>query len=201
MNFGAMLFATPTRTFTLPPITVIITATPRPATKTATPPPTQKINSPTARPTQTATLSPTSTATLTQISGVPRATATFTAIPTPIPVPPPKLISPTDKEQVRGANKRIELKYQPAQPIRAQEFYRVQVDYLDRQGTPVSWCAFTQDSQVEFPREIFDDSSPAVRSFLWRVNVVRSNQFRPATCDAQYDVLSAPSDVWTFYWY
>jgi hypothetical protein len=197
---SAALGASPTPRATLVPITVIITATPRPPTRTSIPPTTALPNSP-PPPTAAPTFSSTPTRIATQNNSVPRATETFTAIPTPIPVPPPKLIAPTDGERIQGANKHVILTFQPAKPIGAQEWYRLQVDYLDRTGQPVSWCAFTKDSALEFPRDLFDDSSPNVRSFLWRVNVVETNQVNPSTCDAPYNVLSAPSEVWTFYWY
>jgi hypothetical protein len=124
-----------------------------------------------------------------------------TLIPSPIPVDAPKLVSPTDGERISGANKEVLLRYQPAQELGRQDWYRVQVDFLDRNGNPVSWCGFSRESAQVFPSAYFDESSPNVRSFLWRVNVVRSNQFDPATCDAPYDILSAPSEVWTYYWY
>lgn len=195
------LGATPTVRATLPPITVLITATPRPPTKSPVPATNAVVPSATPRPTDTPAATRAPTPTLTQISGPPRPTATFTLVPTAVPVPPPKLVSPTDGERVQDANKRIPLSFQPAQPIGAQEWYRLQVDYLDREGQPVSWCAFTKASALEFPREFFEDSSPNVRSFLWRVNVVHSDEVSPVTCDAPYQMLSVPSDVWTFYWY
>lgn len=196
-----VLGTTPTASATLRPITVIITATPRPATATSAPLTQARIDTAAPRATATSAVSPTITPTLTQISGRPLPTATFTAIPTPIPAPPPKLVAPTDGERVQGANKRIILTFQPAQPIGMQEWYRVQVDYLDRMGQPVSWCAFTKASALEFPRDLFDETSPNARSFLWRVSVVRSTQVAPTTCDAPYQSLSVPSDAWTFYWY
>ncbi len=196
------LNATATRTVTRAPITVILVATNVPVTQTRVPPTPTRANTatvpPTRVPTLTATPSLTAANPATQIA---RATETPSPIPTPIPVTPPQLISPTDSERVLGANKRVILQFQPAQPLSAQEWYRIQIDFLDRANNPVSWCAFTKESGQEFPREFFDDSSPTVRSFLWRVNVVRSNQIAPSTCDAPYDVLSAPSQVWTFYWY
>lgn len=198
--FAAVIPVTPTRAPTRPPITVIITATPRPATKSSAASTSTRVTTNTPRPTEPP-FTATPTRTLTPLRGTAAATETFTPIPSPIPVSSPKLVSPTDGERVRGANKHILLSFQPAQPIGAQEFYRLQVDYLDRAGRPVSWCAFTQQSALEFPRELFDDSSPNVRSFLWRVNVARAQQINPRTCDAPYQVLSAPSEVWTFYWY
>ncbi len=195
------LGATPTTQPTLPPITKIITATPRPATKTPVAPTPALVLSPTPPPTETSRFTATPAPTLTPLNGPPPPTATFTPVPTAIPVPPPQLVAPTDNDRIQGANKRIALTFQPAQPIGAQEWYRVQVDYLDRIGQPVSWCAFTKASALDFPRELFDEASPNVRSFLWRVNVVRAEQFSPATCDAPYQVLSAPSEAWTFYWY
>lgn len=195
------LNATATVTSTRPPVTVIIVATRPPASATRVPPTATRAITATPRPTLSPAPTLTSQPPSTQANNLPRVTETFTAIPTPILVPPPKLIAPTDGERIQGANKVIALTFQPVQPLGAQEWYRLQVDYLDRGGNPVSWCAFTKNSALEFPREVYDDSSPNVRSFLWRVNVVRANQFNPATCDAPYDVLSAPSEVWTFYWY
>jgi len=189
---------TPTPTFTHVPITVIILATRPPATATFLPTRTPTRVPPTLTPTPTS--SPTSTRTATRSLRTPGKTGVPTAIPTPIPVPAPKLLAPQDGERIIGPNKRIVLTFQPAQPIGAQQWYRVQVDYLDRSGQPVSWCSFSKYTSFEFPHEIFDDSSPLVRSFLWRVSVVRSALPEPATCDAQYEPLSAPSDVRTFYW-
>ncbi|MCG3140680.1 MAG: hypothetical protein HDKAJFGB_01791 [Anaerolineae bacterium] len=195
------LGATPTARATLPPITVIITATPRPTTRVPVSPTQALVASSTPAPTETPRFTATPTPTLTQISGPPQPTATFTPVPTQVPIPPPKLVAPTDNERIQGANKRIALTFQPAQPIGAQEWYRVQVDYLDRVGQSVSWCAFTKANALDFPRELFEETSPNVRSFLWRVNVVRAEQFAPSTCDAPYQLLSAPGEAWTFYWY
>jgi hypothetical protein len=110
------------------------------------------------------------------------------------------LVSPTDGERI-GPRKRVELRFQPAEPLQANEWYRAQVDYLDRAGIPINWCAFTKETVFLFPPEVFDDSSPLIRSFLWRVQVVQALAAEPSTCDADYEVLSVPSEVWTFYWY
>lgn len=190
--------AQPTPSATATSITVVLVATRPPSTATHPAPTLTRV-----RPTTTQT--PTNTATFaitpTRPARTPGQTDTPTPVPTRVPVQPPQLVSPTDGERILGANKRVELRFQPAQKTGAQEWYRVQVDFLDRAGQPVSWCAFTKLDTFEFPREFFDDSSPTVRSFLWRVNIVRSNQVEPSTCDAPYEVLSAPSQVWTFYWY
>lgn len=201
--FSAALVLNPTATTTATraPITVIIIATRPPATATRVPPAATRANTATPRPTDSPTATSTPTRLPAQVNNQPRVTETFTPIPTPIPVPPPKLVAPADGERIQGANKQIVLTFQPAQPLGAQEWYRVQVDYLDRASRPVSWCAFTRDNAFKFPREIFDESSPNVRSFLWRVNVVRASQVNPTTCDAPYDILSAPSEAWTFFWY
>lgn len=200
-NLNLAFAATPSATSTRAPITVIITATRKPVTLTAVPPTGTRTLSATPRPTLSPTLTLTLTRTATRVPGAPRVTETFTPVPTPVPVTPPNLVSPIDGDRIQGSNKRILLTFQPAEPIHGQEWYRVQVDYLDRLGQSSSWCAFTKESVLEFPRDFFDDSSPNVRSFLWRVNVVRATQVTPTTCDAPYDLLSAPSQVWTFYWY
>lgn len=197
--FTASVFVNPTPTFTRAPITVIIVATRKPATATRVVPTAVRTDTPTPSP--TISLTPTVTITGTRPPTVPPPTETPSPFPTIVPVPAPKLVSPGDGARITGGNKHLILQYQPAEPISAPDWYRVQVDFLDRAGNPVSWCGFTKESAQEFPRDFFDDSSPSVRSFLWRVNVVRSNQIVPATCDAPYDVLSAPSEVWTFYWY
>lgn len=203
---GLALVASPTVSTPRPPITVVLVATQipstltavpttEPATETATPtepPPTTE--APTAPP--TATRDPQSSATI-----APEPTQTASPIPTPVKVDAPALVSPLDGDRINGPNKSVMLTFQPAQSIGLQEWYRVQVDFLDRAGNPVSWCGFTKESALEFPSDFFDDSSPNVRSFLWRVNVVSSNQLAPVTCDAPYEILSAPSDVWTFLWY
>lgn len=193
---------TPTQTITRAPVSVVLVATRPPLTATRVPPTATRAitNTPRATATATFTLIATSPA-ANPASNAARVTETPSPIPTRVPVASPVLISPTDGERIIGPNKRVLLQFQPAQPLGAQEWYRVQVDFLDRAGNPVSWCGFTRESAQEFPRDFFDDSSPNVRSFLWRVNVVQSGQFNPATCDAPYDTVSAPSDVRTFYWY
>jgi hypothetical protein len=195
--------ATATRANTRPPVTIVLVATLLPSTATHIPP-TESESEPTSEPSATPapTLTPTATVRAENIeTQVAQPTIPPSPIPTIVAVTPPSLVAPTDSEQIIGANKRVTLKFQPAQPLGNQEWHRIQVDFLDRSGNPVSWCDFTKESEQEFPREFFDDSSPSVRSFLWRVNVVRSNQISPSTCDAQYDPLSAPSNVWTFFWY
>ena len=195
------LNATSTRTLTRAPITVVLVATRAPATSTRVPPTATHPSATVLPPTSTPTLTATATRAANVSTQIPRATETPSPLPTAIPITPPQLVSPPDNERIIGANKRVILQFQPAQPLSAREWFRVQVDFLDRAGNPVSWCGFTKESAQEFPRDFFDDSSPSVRSFLWRVNVVRSEQIVPQTCEAQYEISSAPSEVWTFYWY
>lgn len=182
------------------PIRIVVVASPVPTTPTRVPPTATRTAIPPTR-----TVSPTFTATRivtpTRVARTPGVTETPTRVPTPVPIPAPVLFSPADGERILGAGKRVQLAFQPAQPLSPLEWYRLQVDYLDRAGQPVSWCGWTRESFIEFPRELFDEASPTVRSFLWRVVVVRSSQAAPSTCDAPYDPLSAPSQVWTFYWY
>lgn len=198
---------TPTSRVTRTPISIIVVATNPPASATPLPPtPTRKStlanNTATPRPTDSPTVSTTATRPpVNAAATTPQPTETPSPIPTVIPMAAPALVSPGDGERISGSNKRVDLTFQPAQPLGAQEWFRLQVDFLDRAGNPVSWCTFTRNSSEEFPHEFFDDSSPNVRSFLWRVGVVHSNQFNPSTCDAPYDILSAPTDPWTFYWY
>lgn len=201
---GIALAPSPTAQTTRPPITVVLVATPLPATRTALPPTATQTLTPTAPPPTTVVPTKPPTATRdpeSSASPVPEPTESASPIPTPVQVEAPKLVSPLDGDRISGSNKRVILAFQPAQTTRLQDWYRVQVDFLDRAGNPVSWCGFTKESAMEFPREFFDDSSPNVRSFLWRVNVVSSTQLVPVTCDAPYEILSAPSNVWTFLWY
>lgn len=205
MPTGIALAPSPTAATPRPPITVVLVATALPATRTALPPTAAPTLTPTAPPPPT-TVVPTKPPTATRdpassATAAPEPTETASPIPTPVQVQAPALVSPSDGDRVNGPNKSVILTFQPAQAISLQEWYRVQVDFLDRAGNPVSWCGFTKESALEFPREFFDDSSPNVRSFLWRVNVVSSTQLVPVTCDAPYEILSAPSDVWTFLWY
>lgn len=193
------LFPTPTRSPSRPPITVILVATARPSLPPTRVPATSKPAN-TVTPTRP-TLTPTASFTPTRIPRAPGTTDTPSPIPTRAPVPAPKLLSPGDGERVSGSNKHVLLRFQSVRPLNAQEWFRIQVDYLDRAGNPSGWCEFSKVGDQEFPREIFDDSSPNVRSFLWRVSVVHSTQVSPQTCDAPYETLSSSSEVWTFYWY
>jgi hypothetical protein len=199
---GLALNSTATPSVTRTPITVILVATRPLGTPTRVPPTRTPANTAAPRPTNTPTWTLTATRTVSNPgTRAPQATETPSPVPTVIPVTAPNPVSPADGERIIGANKRVDLQFQPAQPLGALEWFRLQVDFLDRAGNPVSWCEFTKNSSQEFPRDFFDDSSPTLRSFLWRVNVVRSNQITPTTCDAPYDVLSPSSDPWTFYWY
>lgn len=193
---------TPPASVSRTPVAVVIVATNPPPSATRLPPTATRALTPTPRPTESPTVPTTPTRVPTNAPNTtPQPSETPSPIPTAIPVNPPQLVSPGDTERISGSNKVIVLTFQPAQPLANQEWFRVQVDFLDRAGNPVSWCSFTRNSSLEFPREFFDDSSPNVRSFLWRVGVIHSNQFNPSTCDAPYEILSAPTDPRTFYWY
>jgi hypothetical protein len=190
---------TPTRTNTRPPVTVVLVATRPPATATPVPP------TPTHTATRVPTRVPTATAapseTRTPAPAEPVPTETASPVPTIIVVPPPQLVAPANGDAVHGANKSVQLDFQPAQPLRAQEWYLVEVNFIAREGYAARWCEFTRLDLLEFPKAYYEDSSASVRSFSWRVSVVRSSQISPSTCDAPYELLSDPSDLWTFYWY
>jgi hypothetical protein len=182
-------------------VTVIVLANEPPPTVTSTP----------AQPTFTPTLqsSPASKATLTPTATIralsPRARNTFTpqAPPTRVATTAPRLtlVAPADGEKIIGSRKVVELSFQPLDTLGANEWYRVQVDFLNRNGEPESWCGWTQETSLRFPPEYFDDSSPVARSFKWHVNVARTDVSQPMNCEAAATMISAPSGTWTFYWY
>lgn len=187
---------TPSPTFA--PVTVVIVATNRPITATRVPPTLTKTASPTPVP---PSLTSTPTLTPTRVVRTPRATDTPTMTSTPAPIAAPALVSPTNQEHVGTINRNVDLSFHPNSVLGPQDWYRVQVDFLDRSDNPVSWCGWTKQSSIGFPRGYFDDSSPNVRSFLWHISIVHTSDPTPATCEAPFTKLSAQSDVWTFFWY
>lgn len=85
--------------------------------------------------------------------------------------------------------------------LAAGEFFRLQVDYIDRNGANASWCAFTRSGGIRFPKQEFDNVSPFARKLIWRVGIVKANATSTSGCEEPFEQLSAQSEVWTFYWY
>src|SRR5262249_15382610 len=154
---GIALAPSPTSATPRPPVTVVLVATPLPATRTALPPTATVTATPTEPPAPT-TVVPTNPPTATRdpessATDTPEPTGTASPIPTPVQVQAPMLVSPLDGDRINGPNKSVILTFQPAQTIGFEEWYRVQVDFLDRAGNPVSWCGFTKESALEFPSD------------------------------------------------
>ncbi len=136
---------------------------------------------------------------------------TATAPPTPLPVtstlaptvaavPPPVLISPTDGEKIIGAKRIIDLAFRSSVPLAANQWYRVQVDFVDRAGALFTWCGWTQQGSIQFPN-YYDEALPTDRAFHWQVRTVQTTNPNPSTCAAAATFVSSPSTPWTFYWY
>ncbi|MGB8646500.1 MAG: zinc ribbon domain-containing protein [Anaerolineae bacterium] len=187
----------PTATVTHTPIVVIITATPTetipaPATETDTPRP-----SPTDTRAPTLAPTPTATATLGPSPVVPPLFPTLAAPSLPAPV----LESPADGQPVYGPHKRIALSFHGMAPLREHDWFRIQVDFKDRNNQFASWCGWGQSNSILLPSSYYDDSWQLDRTFHWHVNIAETNVALPSTCSAPTLHLGAPSPEWTFYWY
>ncbi len=190
------------------------TPTPRPTarsvilvvTSTASPNPTAaptnvvanvQTDTPVSTPTSTPTL--TATATRRAVRAAPTRTPTATATLTPLSAP--ALLSPENGAKFQGSRKTVVLAFQPTEGLSANQWYRVQVDFKDRDDQATSWCGWSKGEAVLFPPDYYGDSYPFDRAFRWHVELVASSSTPPTTCSAPTTSVSAPSAIWVFYWY
>jgi RNA polymerase subunit RPABC4/transcription elongation factor Spt4 len=198
--------ATPTEVI-LPP-TPTDTATPRPPTSTPT-------RRPTATPviTETATLevSPTRNATATSSVAVnPAPTAEVRETPPASPVPTetpglkyaaPRLIEPEDESNwaqdhplVFSEGARIELQWEAVGTLGANEYYAVELAYVDRDSGPAVRPAWVKETTWVVPSEVYDRLG-SDRIVEWSVTVVSGT---PGT--GQRTDVSPASETWMFRW-
>lgn len=201
---SAALSATATATETRAPMTVIVVATRAPATGTAvssktevTRPLPTETNSPTAPRSNTPALTVTPTSTRTR---TPRVTSTRTRTATPIPITAPTLKSPPDEAKF-GRSDQIVFDFSTPYTLRSDEWFRVQVDYLNETGSSASWCGFDKNPGVRLPKAVFSESSPYVRRFTWHVDIVRARATNTSDCGFPFEPLGAQSEIWAFNWY
>jgi RNA polymerase subunit RPABC4/transcription elongation factor Spt4 len=176
--------------------------TPRP-TRTPTPSPVPSLT-PTATltPTPTDTPAPTSTHTPSPTATRPRPTATPTvptATPTPLPTAaPPTLISPEDGSTFRGPNAAIGLTWRSSHTLQADEYYLVTLRY-SHNGAEVRLPVYVRTSEwfVDDALHLEADQETG-RLYRWSVRLVRLRSGSGA--DAEYEMLSPPSEELTFYW-
>lgn len=202
----AAFSATATATETRAPMTVIVVATREPATATttaatATTQATRSLptrtDSPTEPPTDPPTVTITATITRTR---VPRLTSTATRTVTPIPITAPILQSPPNEEKF-SPNEQIVFGFSSAYKLRSDEWFRLEVNYIDRSKATANWCGFTKDLSLPFPKAMFEEASPDVRQFLWHIDIVRARATATSDCNFPFEPLGARSEVWSFYWF
>jgi len=202
--------AAPTATATeviLPP-TPTATATPRPPTAT----PTRRATA-TRAITETATLeaSPTHTVTVTATSVV---TPTFTAevaetptvslVPTETPglkYAAPKLLEPEDQSDwaadrplVFSEGARIELKWEAVGTLGVEEYYAIELAYVDRDSGPAVTGGWVKETTWLVPTDLYERIG-GDRTVEWSVTVVSGT---PGT--GQRTAISPASETWVFRW-
>ncbi len=194
---------TPTRLAAIGPELIVVTAT-LPATPTPTARPATVPN--TREPTMTLTLVP-PTPTYTQSPTVRPITPAAPVVGTPVPTAtsspalrPPLLVAPANGERMSGRKRIINLTFQPVE-LGPKQWYRIQVDFKDREDRFASWCGWTRDNFIRFPMDYYDDTWQLDRTFRWQVKIVNSDANPPSTCAAPSADQSPASPVWTFYWY
>jgi Double zinc ribbon len=151
-----------------------------------------------ATPTEPPTNTPTVTATATRppLRVAPTNTPTATAVP----LPPPLLLAPPNGAKLNGPHKAIVLSFHPTE-LRANEWYRVEVLFKDRENRGAGWCGWTKGTTLLFPSSYYDDSWQLDRTFRWHVQVFASSVDLPSTCGAPATPVGAPSADWVFYWF
>ncbi len=100
-----------------------------------------------------------------------------------------------------GPGEAVDLTFHGSVPLAANQWFRVQIDYKDRNNVMISWCGWSRSNAIRFPRDYFDDSWQMTREFRWHVNLVETSLRVPSTCAAAVDNSSPDSPAWLFYWY
>jgi hypothetical protein len=188
--------STPTSTATAKPtrvITLLVTATPAPS---AMPKPTGR---PTDKPAPT--LNPTDTPTPTATKRVVKPLPALTATPAPTSLQSPILLAPANAAKLYGPKKNILLYFKSDVTLHADEWFRIEVIFKDREFKFANWCGWSKDSFIQFPWTYYEDSWQGDRAFHWHVSIAQSQTDSPSTCAASATDVSPPSAEWTFYWY
>ncbi len=123
-------------------------------------------------PSPIAPVRPTATRTRRAPSPTPKPTATLTITATPFP--PPVLLAPPDQAAIVGPRRFLWLSFRPSATLPEQGWYRIEVDFQDREDRPATWCGWTQGTGIYFPGDYRDDSWQFDRLFRWRVQVFHS---------------------------
>jgi RNA polymerase subunit RPABC4/transcription elongation factor Spt4 len=198
--------ATPTEVI-LPP-TATFTATPRPPTATPT---RRRTATPVITETATLEASPTRTVTVTAtVATQPTSTAVVAETPAATPVPmdtpglkyaAPKPIEPEDQSDwpadrplIFSEGARIELRWEPVVTLGAQEYYSVQLAYVDRDTGPDTYGVWIKETTWLVP----DDRHGRLggdRTVKWSVTVVSGT---PGMGGGK--AISPPSETWMFRW-
>ena len=199
--------------FGLPFVAADPTATPTEVIVPPTPTATATRRPPTATPTSKATFTPviTATATTTVSATVtvtatvtPGLTATPTASPTETPglkYAAPKLIEPEDQSGwapdhplVFSSGTPIELKWEAVGALGAEEWYAVELAYVDTNSQPAVGGGWTKETTWLVPDDLHERMG-GDRTVEWSVTVVVGT---PGTGEGR--AISPPSETWMFRW-
>lgn len=110
------------------------------------------------------------------------------------------LVAPVN-EQRFGRTDQIVFQFSSPYKLKTDEWFRVQVDYLDTSGATSSWCGYDKAPSIPFPKAYFTESSPDVRRFTWQIAIVRALATKTSDCNFSFEPLGPPSEIGAFYWY
>ena len=191
--------------FELPFVAAAPTATPTEVILPPTPTATATLRPPTSTPTRRASATPVITATATVSATVtPGLTTTPTASPTETPglkYAAPKLIEPQDQSDwapdhplIFSYGTRIELKWEAVGTLAADEWYAVELAYVDRNGQPAVGGGWSKETTWRVPDDLYERMG-GDRSVEWTVTVVAGT-----SGSGEGRAISPPSETWMFRW-
>ncbi len=144
----------------------------------------------------TATVSPTPRFSPTPTRRSARTPTPTRPIPTPAPTlyPAPVLTGPANTTVYSGANANIVLEWQSvsAAGLGENEWYRISITYLGRDGKPVEQVRWSKEIHWTVLTDWWNDVSQDNRTFKWNVTVVRSQGIDPF---ASNNTPASPSSV------
>lgn len=111
-------------------------------------------------------------------------------------VPAPQLVGPPLGERFVGSASKIILSWQPAQPLAADEYFQVRVDYNYGEGNPQRAFS-TRASSFELPASLY--ANPNCGVFNWQVTVMRQTGTDESGAP-EGEAVSYPSLYWYVIW-
>lgn len=115
--------------------------------------------------------------------------------PEPLPnlLPRPELVDPPLGTRFQGLDQPIVLRWNPVKELAENEYYRLVIDYNDREGNPIARFA-TRQTQFTLPDTLY--RSPNCQVFNWQVTLERQTGV-----DDNGQPVGEPLSYSSLYWY